>query len=264
MVRVMGHGEASELLGVYALDAVEPDEAAALEQHLETCPRCRDELRSHREVVGVLAYSGQEAPEGLWDRVAAGISSPEGSESAPSLNLVPGGLTGAVPAGRPRLGPRGTAAVAVLAAAAVAVIALLGVDVTRLQNRTDHLSRQVSAMAAEPTMAQVRQALSTPGARVVTLRPATGGPVQVDAVILPSGQGYLYDSRLSPLSPAETYQLWGVVGAQRISYGVLGSLPSSVTAFRASSGVSALAVTPEVAGGVVVSDQKPVAVGFLN
>lgn len=150
------------------------------------------------------------------------------------------------------------------AAAAVVVIALLGAEVVRLQSRTDHLSSQIQAMSGQPTMAVVERALATPGAKVVPLKPVSGGPATLDAVILPGGQGYLYDAKLSPLTAAQTYQLWGVVGTERISYGVLGPTPASVVSFRASTGVQALAVTAEVAGGVVTSTQKPVAVGFLD
>ena len=92
----------------------------------------------------------------------------------------------------------------------------------------------------------------------------SGGADRLEAVLLPGGQGYLYDSSLAPLSSARTYQLWGVVGDQRISYGVLGSSPQPVVPFRASPGVKALAVTAEVAGGVVTSTQTPVAVGLLS
>lgn len=258
----MSHDEVAELLGAYALDAVDPDEAAAIEQHLESCPRCRSELRSHREVVGVLAYSGQEAPEGLWDRVASALHPREEAEPALSLRLVrPEGPGPADTTGRRR---SARTVIAALAAAAVVVIALLGVEVARLQNRTDHLSGEVSSMTGQPTMTEVHQALTTPGAKMVALKPVNGGPATVDAVILPSGEGYLYDAKLAPLSPEQTYQLWGVVGDQRISYGVLGPTPDQVMAFRASSGVAALAVTAEVAGGVVVSTQSPVAVGFTS
>jgi anti-sigma factor RsiW len=34
------------LSGAYALDALTPDEAAAFEQHLESCEPCRTEVRS--------------------------------------------------------------------------------------------------------------------------------------------------------------------------------------------------------------------------
>ncbi len=282
MVGVMSHAEASELLGAFALDAVDADEAAAVEAHLEVCPRCRDELRSHREVVGLLAYAGQEAPEGLWDRVVAGIN--DSGEATPSYDVeAPHGLKlvrvdtagdSSAVVHRSDAGPDGSRrsrrwsgfnrVAGLVAAAAVVVVALMGVEVARLQGRTDHLQGQISAMAASPTMVAVDQALAVPGAQRVALKPLNGGTDRLEAVILPGGQGYLYHSELAPLSAAHTYQLWGVVGDQRISYGVLGSAPGRVVPFRASSGVQALAVTAEVAGGVVTSTQRPVAVGFVS
>lgn len=279
---MMDHAQAAELLGAYALDAVEPDEAAAIEEHLETCPRCRDELRGHREVVGLLANAGEEAPEGLWDRIVAGINDSEvsgagggaGAGAATetlSLRMVRGevgtgggGAGGPGRAGRRRRWGPSTSVLGLAAAAAVVVVALLGVEVVRLQNRTDHLSGQVASMSGQPTMAAVERAVHTPGAKVVPLTPPAGGPATLEAVILPGGQGYLFDTRLTPLSPAQTYQLWGVVGDQKISYGVLGPTPAQVMAFRASSGVGALAVTAEVAGGVVTSTARPVAVGMVS
>ena len=262
MVRMMNHDEVAELLGAYALDAVEPDEIDAIEEHLRTCPRCRDELRAHREVVGVLAYAGQEAPEGLWDRVAAHIhepAAPEGSERP--VRLLP--MTASA-ARAPAPSRRVPAVMSAVAAAAVVVVALLGLDVARLQSRTNHLSHEVSTITAGPTMADVTRALATPGARSVRLSAPAGGGATLEAVILPGGQGYLYASKLSPLSPLQTYQLWGVVGAQQISYGLIGPDPATVTPFRAGSEVGALAVTEEVAGGVVSTSHQPVAVGALT
>jgi hypothetical protein len=65
------------------------------------------------------------------------------------------------------------------------------------------------------------------------------------------------------LAASETYQLWGIVGTQRISYGLIGSNPSPVTAFRVGPDVQALAVTSEVAGGVVISSRSPLVAGNL-
>ncbi len=265
---MMDHTQAAELLGAYALDAVEPHEAAAIEQHLEVCPRCRDELRGHREVVGLLANAGEEAPEGLWDRVVAGITADSGSRETPlSLRVVPGpgpGDGAALPLVRHRRWSKSGSLLGLAAAASVVVVALLGVQVVRLQERTNHLSGEVASMSGQPTMAAVQRAVHTPGAKVVALAPPAGGQAALEAVILPGGQGYLFDAKLAPLSPAQTYQLWGVVGDQKISYGVLGATPAPVTAFRASSGVQALAVTAEVAGGVVTSTARPVAVGLVS
>jgi anti-sigma-K factor RskA len=50
-----------ELLGGYVLGALEPDEAEALERHLEACPRCR---REHAELASVPPLLGMlDTPE---------------------------------------------------------------------------------------------------------------------------------------------------------------------------------------------------------
>ncbi|MDQ1416012.1 MAG: hypothetical protein QOF81_1625 [Acidimicrobiaceae bacterium] len=92
MERLTEHAELQELLGAYALDAVEPDEAAAIERHLPTCPRCRTELADHREVAALLGYAGGSAPSGLWDRIIASLEEPP-----PALRLTRSPLQGAGP-----------------------------------------------------------------------------------------------------------------------------------------------------------------------
>ena len=64
------HREIQELLGAYALDAVDPDTAAMIDRHLETCLRCSIEVAEHHEVAGLLANSGGESPPELWDGIA--------------------------------------------------------------------------------------------------------------------------------------------------------------------------------------------------
>jgi hypothetical protein len=257
---MISHEEAQELLGAYALDAVDADEAALVEYHLDRCPRCRDELRNHREVVGLLAYAGHEAPAGLWDRVVEGIQEAGSSAPAPALRTV------AARPGARTVSMRSRRVLAAVAAAAVVAIVLLGVQVTRLQHRTNQLIGQVASVTInpQPTMAAVRQALAEPGARRADLRSPAGGHAQLDAVILPSGQGYLYSPQLSPLPSSETYQLWGVVGRDQISYGLIGSDPAAVVAFRAGSGLEGLAVTAEEAGGVVATSHPLVVVGAVT
>ncbi len=65
------HQEIQELLGAYALDAVDPETAALVERHLETCVRCSTEVARHHEVAGLLANSGGESPPELWDGIAS-------------------------------------------------------------------------------------------------------------------------------------------------------------------------------------------------
>ncbi|HET9692479.1 MAG TPA: zf-HC2 domain-containing protein [Acidimicrobiales bacterium] len=280
------HDDIQSLLGAYALDAVDPDEAALVERHLPVCPRCRSELSEHREVAGLLGYAGQEAPAGLWDRIATSMQ-----EAPPELLLAPLGaddrVGGPADHGRPgtvvRLGdrlpgaPRARAnrrtrgaatvrvrTVAVLAAAAAVVVAVLGVQVARLVHRQDALANAVAATGdIGPSMQVVQAALHTSGSRHLVLSAMTPGDT-VQAVLLPGGQGYLYYAHLSPLPSSQTYQLWGITGSDAVSYGLIGTVAPPVVAFRAGSGVQALAVTAEVAGGVVRTTHAPVAAGQVS
>ena len=69
----MSHGEIKELLGAYALDAVDDDEREAVDRHLEGCVPCQTEVAEHREVASLMAVGWVPAPEGIWDRIAASL-----------------------------------------------------------------------------------------------------------------------------------------------------------------------------------------------
>jgi hypothetical protein len=260
------HEELEGLVGAYALDAVDRDEAEALEAHLATCPRCSAELAAHREVTGLFAYSGQEAPVGLWDRIAAQMQ-----DNPPELRLdrirprmvTPPEATAERRARFSAPSPERSARrrqlqwrwVAPVAAAAAIAIAVLGIEAAK--------SPTPSVAASGPTMAAVRHALAEPGSRKVTLNGPGSSKATLDAVITPQGVGYVYGEKgLAPLPGDRTYQLWGVVDNTAISYGLLGTNPHIVE-FDAGTGVSALAVTDEVASGVVVSHNQAKAAGAV-
>ena len=254
MGRVETHEDLEGLLGVYALDALDRDEAELVARHLTSCPRCRAEVAEHREVAGLLGYVGQEAPAGVWERIAANLG-----EAPPAVRLdrVPGTGTVVPIRARPHR-IRTRAVLAAVAAVAAVVIALLGVQVNRLDHRTKTLGEAI----ATPSMTAVDAAIHEPNSRDVVLRPVSGGQAVVDAVIKADGSAYLYGSDLHPLPATQTYQLWGVVGDNRISYGVLGSDPG-ILPFQVSHGVKELAITEESAGGAVTSNHAPVALGSV-
>ena len=81
-------------------------------------------------------------------------------------------------------------------------------------------------------------------------------------MLLRDGTGYLVNANLPRLSSERTYQLWAVVGQNKISVGVLGPRAGPV-AFHTSGDVSALAITEEVSGGVVTSEATPTVVGVV-
>ena len=70
MSRDLNHAELRELLGAFALDAVDNEEREAVERHLAECRPCRAEVAEHREVAAVMAAGWAPAPDGVWDRIA--------------------------------------------------------------------------------------------------------------------------------------------------------------------------------------------------
>lgn len=68
----------TELVGEYALQALPPYEAAAVEAHMASCERCRDELEALHPVIDAFAHwptdvlrPPQSLPARLADRIAA-------------------------------------------------------------------------------------------------------------------------------------------------------------------------------------------------
>jgi anti-sigma factor RsiW len=252
------HDEISELLGAYALDAVDPDEAALLEAHLVDCPRCAAELAQHREVAALLANAGSDASAELWDQIVARLDPP--GDPPPAQTVLDAALADALPrqiTSRARR-TRWTST-AVVGAIAAVVIALLVIQV-------GHLHGQVGQLDQPGLTSAVAAALHDPQARTVTLASASEpGTALADLVILPSGTGYVINRQLHPLAADQTYQLWGVEQGRTISLGLLGNHPADV-AFSQGNGtpITAYAVTAEKAGGVVASKHSPVAESVLT
>lgn len=276
----MTHEDIQSLLGVYALDALDPEEAAEVEEHLAECPRCSSEVAAFRNTAALLATPGGEAPPGLWDRIASELAFDDGpsSENLPNLLTMPPPRVGlpereAAPpprVGRPveagarasaappaNAGPpsnvvpmrrrrRGAQSVvgAVAAAAAVAAI-VLGVSASHLNSRVNDLS---SALHANGLNQAAASAVLDNHHQEVRLTSATTHQ-SMRVVVLPNGNAYLVSSDLPGLSAERTYQLWGLTNGKVVSLGLLGANPS-VAAFRVEHGVTRLMVTAEPKGGV--------------
>jgi hypothetical protein len=282
------HEEIQELLGVYALDAVDPETAIVVERHLETCIRCTTEVAQHHEVAGLLANSGGASPPELWDGIASALdgSTPpswdrlsERLETGPDRTDVMGGVgpadgidgaDGLEAAGEGQATPDAEVvpisaasrrrpwvmrAVAVVAAAAAVVAVVLGVQV-------NHLHHQVNASA--PLSSAERSATALASTRTVALTAGAAGTSsdRATVVLTRAGTGFVEAGHLAPLSHRQTYQLWGVVGQHTISLGLLGPKPS-VVAFSVAGSVpvSAFAITAEHSGGVIQTTHPPVVAG---
>ncbi len=248
------HSDLEELLGVYALDAVDDVERQVVDEHLTACARCRAEVQEHREVAALLAHTGAPAPEGLWDRIAEALDDDHAAYSLPPVvpfpTLAPPKPVTTYETWRARAG-------AVLLAAAAAVIVVLGVHMEQQDERLDEMS---SLLALDALERAYQAAEATPGSDLVQLTSFDGQVAH--AVITTDGLGYLRASSLPRLPEGRTYQLWGDAGDQRISLGPLGPDPEVAT-FEVSARYVGLAITEESEPGVIVSEQPVLAYGSL-
>ena len=252
----MSHDDVAELLGAYALDALDADESVLVADHLATCPRCSAEVAEHQEVVGLISNVGADAPAELWDRIAARIARPAPSGRAPApLALVTGRAGRRLGATRRRRA--GWSAAGAVAAAAAAVIAVLSVQVAHLNDRVAQLDQ---ASAHQGLAQSVLRAIANPTTHTVSLTAPSGGRPVLELFILPSGTGYVTNERLPALASDRTYQLWGFVRGQPVSLGLLSSRPTYATfTVDPSVRVTTYAVTDEQGGGVPHPTSSPVA-----
>jgi anti-sigma-K factor RskA len=263
---MMTHDEASELLGAYGLDAVDGDERTQLEEHLESCPRCRAELDGVREVAAAMGNSVEPLPEGLWSHIAVRLPERHEDEEPPPMPRLRSESRATFRAPdssrRRRRRRRPTRAlvstVAGIAVAAAAVAVLLGIGLVRADNTNSNLR---SAQAGRSST--VTAALHTPGHRLITLDSGSHTAL-AHVVVVPSGQGYLVSSKLPSLENGRTYQLWAVEGPQPISLGLLGASPRQAAFTMAgSTRPTRLSITAEPPGGSVVPTAPIIATGTV-
>jgi anti-sigma-K factor RskA len=252
MARELTDQELNELLGAYALDAVDGDEREQIERYLERDQNARTTVAQYREVTALLAQPSTEAPIDLWQRIEDALDEREPRPAPTVVSLE-----------SRRSGRRNRIAAVVAAAAAVLVIGVLGVKLVQQDDRIDDLAGRVGDGGI---LAAARSAVSDPRAERVELA-SEDGDVEARIVYLPNGEGFVVDDDLGELDPGHTYQLWALVGDPRsprtISAGVLGRDPG-VTAFTVGGPVVGFAITDELAPGVVSSDNRPLATGEVS
>lgn len=213
----------ADLVALYALDALDGQELADFETHLDTCEVCRAELDEYRAVASGLVHDGSVSDE-TWDRIHAAIRSE----------------TPDIPA-EPLATPIRWGLVGIAAAVALVLGGLLG---WRLATS--------DGVGADDIVAAAGQAASQPGSIVADFRVEDVTVAQV--VLTSDGNGYVIPTEdLEGLDEDRTYQLWVINDTEDvISAGVLGAEPAPAT-FTWTGAVSGFALTREVAGGVVSS-----------
>jgi anti-sigma-K factor RskA len=211
------HEELEMLVSAHALDALEPDEAAAVEAHLAGCESCRAAFAEAIETAAMLAMSapGAEPPPALRDRIlTAARSTPQepplvvaagaGPELAAAAVAEPAVAPVAAPAPtRQRKRFREVFTPSRNFAAAFAIAAgLLGVLWLSERDTADQLRAERDASAL------VGQVLAAPGAQVVALSGpggATGG-----AVLVADEHKPVVVADLLPAPPGKIWEVWTI------------------------------------------------------
>jgi len=139
------HDHAAGLLADFAIDLLDPDEAAAVRHHLATCADCRAELQAYFQASEALAFAVEpvELATGAEVRIAAGVRARIAAEPAPAV-------TPPLRVVRPA-GPNGGhwRSIALASAAAVLVLAIgLAIAVNGWIGARDRASRLESELLA--------------------------------------------------------------------------------------------------------------------
>ena len=242
----MSHDESIELLASLALDAIDGDERAELESHVETCSSCQRELDQLREVAYALGNSVEPLPQGLWTDIAERLH-PKGVASLALVDAIASDE-------RVHLTPlhsldlrsrRKRIAVASVIGAMAAALVALSLSLVSANSQVNHYQSALNNTNSQAVAA----ALVAPGHRLVELG-TNATPSLAKFVLLPNGSGYLVKSELPTLVSSSTYQLWAIINGKPISLALMGRTPS----FAAFTVVgppapSTIGITIEPAGG---------------
>lgn len=223
------------LSGVYAVDALSPEEAAEFVKHLQGCEACRIEVRELQAAAATLGASEAAAPPpDLKARVLAA------ADRSPQLPPK------VVPLHRAR-SPRWTARIASAAAAIVLVVGV-GFGISQLRGSSPD---QAPVMAAS-----VAQVFRAKDAKTETVDTSNGGKVTV-ATSARLGRMALETHALPSLGSRQVYQLWAVHNGSPTSAGVVDDVALG-KAMAMPSNHTTVAITIEPAGGSDQPTTKPI------
>ncbi len=288
--------DAHTLVAAYAAGALEESERADVQSHLAHCDVCRDDLRGFRETLAVLAEASAEAPparmrEAVLARArltpqlpplppeAAGPT-PTGHPGPAGEPVGPGGGgpgSGEPVAGEP-VGPpaprgrrtrrgdadaaapgrgRSTTTLFALAASALTVVALAaGAWAISSADRLGEVQAQQES---------VQRVLAAGDGETVSGTPQLADGVQGDDVTVLASRSadaaLLLPAGLPAAPEGSTWQAWTVAGEDAVSAGVFDVSDGDPVALTGGvSGVDAVAVTLEPAGGSEAPTTDPVLV----
>ena len=230
-------------VAAHALNALPEAEKDRVELAIGFDEELNSHYEAHRRIAAELVEGFSDvvpaAPPELWDRIAleAGLATSPDPPSADATNRA----TPSTPSKWRRFAP----IVAGIAAVLVAVSLTAGL----LSSRSEPAGLEALALSSADLPGSINAEL---------VDPAVGTAV-ANVVVTTDGEGFIDGSALPTLPENRTYQLWAIVGERVISVGIMGNRPE-ISAFRVEGQLAGLAVSEEILGGVVVSEQDPVGV----
>jgi hypothetical protein len=231
-----------ETLALYALEALDQAESAAVRAHLAGCEACRTKLAVAAGDLALVAMSVDQhpLPEGARERFLNRIGAAQKSGGA----AIPAVDPPVIPISRPAR--RAAAWPAWLAAAAMLLVSVgLGVEVRTLSRQLDATAQQLDAQTIESRHAhEVLDLLTAPAAQHVVLTAGKTQPApSARAVYLASRGALLLEaSNLKPLPANKTYELWVIPAS--------GAAPIPAGLFQPDATGSASVVMPQIPAGV--------------
>jgi anti-sigma-K factor RskA len=269
------HDEAMDLAASFVLDALEPDEMAAVREHLATCAESHAEFAALAGVLPALAGSVPlvEPPASLKARVmAAAVADLAARRTATATTARPAPV--AEPAAieaparpapvadviRPiQRRPASLRAWALGIAAVLAIVALGGWNLS-LQRQLD------DARAYDQQVATVLDAAQRPGSLSAVMRSPEGQGPNGLAAVTSDGVALLAIRDLAPTSGDEVYEAWVIpADGVPVALGELTLRPGGVGYLEAGglpaqSGI-VLALTREPGPGAKAPSSAPISVG---
>ncbi|MEU8756576.1 anti-sigma factor [Streptomyces chartreusis] len=233
--------------GAYVLHALPPDEEAAFERHLDSCPACRREVAELTEAAARLALDGTEqadVPDDLLDRVLREI----GRTPQDHTHL------------RPLPGKRHTRLISWALAASLAAAATFGGIAAWQHTRAEDARAQAATLQSGKD--RLTRVLTAPDATLHTGE-LNGGASAAVVVSRADNQAAFVAAGLPPLSDDKVYELWYANPSGDLSpAGLLpgsGSRPARVLD-RPLGETVAVGVTVEPAGGSAQPTTEPLGI----
>ncbi|MGW3866497.1 anti-sigma factor [Streptomyces sp. NPDC005047] len=254
----VGGGDPHLDVGAYTLHALPPDEEAAFENHLASCPACRKEAAELAATAALLAAAQLRAPSPeVRRRVLAQIGTVrQEGRVAPADRDLAETEAEALAARRRRRGQR---VLAFALAASVAAAAALGGIAWWQHSEADTAREQVhEAQAGAEALASV---LAASDATISTTTLSDGATASV-VTSRGEGEAAFIAAGLPPLSGDQVYELWYGRGDEHWPAGLLPGTGGDVAHVMEGplQRATAVGITVEPAGGSPQPTTKPLGV----